>query len=251
MKYFIEDVNIFYLTLYGGIVIGILFDFYRVLRRNYKVVRRISIVFDIVFWFLITIVIFTSINLLEGFNLRYYHFIALFLGFILYYNTISKYILIFFNKTISFITSLFKKTVHYIVGFLNNLYYIIIYSIHLIFDIICYIPSILLSKEKEKGCRYMKIKMLKKFIGQYIIVGLFVFFLVFSIITGFIFQINKIIEYKNQIAQINNQIEDTKDEISKLKKISKDDDLEDVARDKLGMIKSNEIIYLDSSERGN
>ena len=91
----------------------------------------------------------------------------------------------------------------------------------------------------------MKIKMLKKFIGQYIIVGLFVFFLVFSIITGFIFQINKIIEYKNQIAQINNKIEDTKDEISK------DDDLEDVARDKLGMIKSNEIIYLDSSERGN
>ena len=91
----------------------------------------------------------------------------------------------------------------------------------------------------------MKIKMLKKFIGQYIIVCLFVFFLVF------IFQINKIIEYKNQIAQINNQIEDTKDEISKLKKISKDDDLEDVARDKLGMIKSNEIIYLDSSERGN
>ena len=41
----------------------------------------------------------------------------------------------------------------------------------------------------------MKIKMLKKFIGQYIIVCLFVFFLVFSIITGFIFQINKIIEY--------------------------------------------------------
>ena len=56
----------------------------------------------------------------------------------------------------------------------------------------------------------MKIKMLKKFIGQYIIVGLFVFFLVFSIITGFIFQINKIIEYKNQIAKINKNIEYTK-----------------------------------------
>ena len=33
--------------------------------------------------------------------------------------------------------------------------------------------------------------------------------------------------------------------------LTKDDDLEDLARDKLGMIKSNEIIYLDSSERGN
>ena len=81
MKYFIEDVNIFYLTLYGGIVIGILFDFYRVLRRNYKVVRRISIVFDIVFWFLITIVIFTSINLLEGFNLKILPFYSLIFRF--------------------------------------------------------------------------------------------------------------------------------------------------------------------------
>ena len=98
MKYFIEDVNIFYLTLYGGIVIGILFDFYRVLRRNYKVVRRISIVFDIVFWFLITIVIFTSINLLEGFNLRYYHFIALFLGFILFIFGNDEYNFLFFSN---------------------------------------------------------------------------------------------------------------------------------------------------------
>ena len=97
----------------------------------------------------------------------------------------------------------------------------------------------------------MKIKMLKRFIGQYIVIGLFVFFLVFSIITGFIFQIKKINEYKIQIAQINKQIEDTKEEISKLEKITKDDDLEDLARDQLGMIKSNEIIYLDSSERGN
>ncbi len=150
MKYFIEDLNIFYLTLYGGIVIGLIFDLYRALRKNFKVVRKISIIFDVIFWFLITIVIFTTINLLERFDLRYYHFIALFLGFILYYNTISKYILILFNKIISFITGLFKKTVHYIVVFFSNLYYVIIYSIHLIFDIICYIPSILLSNKKRK-----------------------------------------------------------------------------------------------------
>ena len=87
--------------------------------------------------------------------------------------------------------------------------------------------------------------------GQYMILGLFVFFLVFSIITGFIFQIRKVNEYKGQIAQINNQIENTKEEISKLEKLSKDNDLESVARNELGMIKSNEIIYVDSSERDN
>lgn len=97
----------------------------------------------------------------------------------------------------------------------------------------------------------MKIKMLKRFMGQYIILGLFVFFLVFSIITGFIFQIRKVNEYKSQIVQINNQIEDTKEEISKLEKVCNEDDLEFMAREQLGMVKSNEIIYVDSSERDN
>lgn len=97
----------------------------------------------------------------------------------------------------------------------------------------------------------MKIKMLKRFMGQYMILGLFVFFLVFSIITGFIFQFRKIKEYKSEIAQINSQIESTKEEINKLKKNVADNDLESSARNQLGMIKSNEIIYVDYSERDN
>lgn len=93
-------------------------------------------------------------------------------------------------------------------------------------------------------------KVLKRFLGQYIILGLFVSFLVFSIITGFIFQFQKIIEYKKQIAELNSQIEDTKEEISKLEKISQGN-LEEVAREQLGMVKQGEIIYIDSSKRDN
>lgn len=93
-------------------------------------------------------------------------------------------------------------------------------------------------------------KVLKRFLGQYIILGLFVSFLVFSIITGFIFQFQKIIEYKKQIAELNSQIEDTKEEISKLEKIS-EGNLEEVAREQLGMVKQGEIIYIDSSKRDN
>ena len=97
----------------------------------------------------------------------------------------------------------------------------------------------------------MKIKILNRFMGQYMILGLFVFFLVFSIITGFVFQIRKINDYKSEIAQINSQIEDTKEEISELKKNVADNDLESSARNQLGMIKQNEIIYVDYSERDN
>ncbi|WP_297136281.1 FtsB family cell division protein [Terrisporobacter sp.] len=94
-------------------------------------------------------------------------------------------------------------------------------------------------------------KILKRFLPQSIIVGLFVFFLVFSIITGFIFQIQKINQYKAEIIQINNEIENTKEEINRLEKLCNENDLEEVARNQLGMIKSNEIIYVDSIERDN
>ena len=149
MSFFIKDINVFYLTIYGGIIIGVLFDLYKALRHNFKIVRKISLLFDIVFWIFITVIIFITVNYLEKFYLRYYHFIALFLGYILYYNTISRFIFKIFDKIISFITCLFKKTVNYIVGFLNNLYYILIYSIHFIFDIICYIASIFLRRKKK------------------------------------------------------------------------------------------------------
>ena len=150
MKFFIEDINIFYVTLYGGIFIGLLFDFYRAFKNNFKILKYISFVFDVIFWIVVTAFIFIVVNAVEKFDLRYYHFVALFLGFILYYNTISKYILIFFNKIISFITGLFKKTIHYIVSFFNNLYYILIYSIHFIFDIICYIPTIFFTSKRRR-----------------------------------------------------------------------------------------------------
>lgn len=93
-------------------------------------------------------------------------------------------------------------------------------------------------------------KIVKRFWGQSIIVGLFVSFLVFSIITSFVFQIRKAKEYRAEIIEINNQIKDTKEEISKLEK-SSGDNLEKLAREELGMVKQNEIIYVNSDRRDN
>lgn len=158
---FTQDVSSFYATIYGGIVIGLLFDIYRTLKMNFKVIKYCSLFFDTLFWMLTTLIIFITINAVESFELRYYHFVALFIGFILYYNTISKLILTAMNKVIYFITNLFKKTVKYIVSISKNLYYVIIYSLHLLFDIIFYIPNIFLATTrfvKRKSIGKLKIK---------------------------------------------------------------------------------------------
>ncbi|MBU5336311.1 spore cortex biosynthesis protein YabQ [Intestinibacter bartlettii] len=162
MNYFIQDLNVFYATIYGGILIGILFDINRSLKNNFKFISKLSFVFDVLFWLIITVIIFIVVNTVSKFQLRYYHFIALAVGFILYYNTISKFILKFNNMVINFIKSLIKKIILTSVAILENLYYVIVYAIHFLFDMIFYIPNIIFKIKKNTSRRPLVKKKMKK-----------------------------------------------------------------------------------------
>ena len=158
MNYFIQDLNVFYATIYGGIVIGILFDINRSLKNNFKFIKKLSFIFDILFWLIITAIIFIVVNTISKFQLRYYHFVALVVGFVLYYNTISKFILKFNNMVINFIKSLIKKIILTLVAILENLYYVIVF----LFDIIFYIPNIIFTIKKNISKKTLVKKKMKK-----------------------------------------------------------------------------------------
>ena len=95
----------------------------------------------------------------------------------------------------------------------------------------------------------------KKFLGQYLIVGMFLSFLVISLIGGFTTQIFKSVKYNNEIASLKKEIKETEKDIKGLKKSKKslDDDkyVEDRARNRLKMVKPNEIIYVDINRGSN
>jgi spore cortex biosynthesis protein YabQ len=160
---FTEDAISFYATIYGGLIIGLLFDINRSLKSNFKILKCFSVVFDIVFWVLATAIIFITINAIESFDLRYYHFVALFIGFILYYNTISKFILKILNIIIRSIVLLIKNTVIYIGLISESLYYMFIYIIHFTLDVMFFIPNLFLSTKKViKRKHRIKLKIKKK-----------------------------------------------------------------------------------------
>jgi len=94
----------------------------------------------------------------------------------------------------------------------------------------------------------------KKFSSQLIMVKLLLSFIVFTLLSGFVNQFLKIKEYKNKIASLNTQIEETKLEIQKLKDMQNselNESLEAIARNRLNMVKPNEIIYIDTNKEGN
>ena len=70
MNYFIQDMNVFYATIYGGILIGILFDINRSLKENFKIIKKTSFILDVLFWIVITLIVFIVVNTISKFQLR-------------------------------------------------------------------------------------------------------------------------------------------------------------------------------------
>ena len=88
----------------------------------------------------------------------------------------------------------------------------------------------------------------KKFSGQYMLICMFAFFIIFSLIIGVIVQLQNIRDYKEQITTLKYDLDDTEKQLKSVKnsKAYKNDaELEDLARNQLGMVKQNEIIYLE------
>ncbi|MFI3209943.1 MAG: spore cortex biosynthesis protein YabQ [Peptostreptococcaceae bacterium] len=148
MSFFTEDLISFFATIYGGLFIGLCFDINRVMKNNLKIIKPLHSIFDIVFWFIVTLISFILINAVESFDLRYYHFIALFIGFLLYYKTISKFIFNSLNFVVSVIIKVFVVTFKYILKISEAIYYLLAYLIHLLYDILFLLP-VLFSRQKR------------------------------------------------------------------------------------------------------
>ncbi len=76
-----------------GIVIGILFDSFRILRRSFKTVDLITYIQDILFWILTGVIVLFSIFKFNNGEIRSYIFFGMALGLLIYILTISKFVI--------------------------------------------------------------------------------------------------------------------------------------------------------------
>ena len=93
----------------NGVIIGLIFDFFRILRKSFRTTNLITYIQDILFWILTGIsIIFFMYNFSDG-SIRLFIFWGLILGFLLYILTISKYIIKIFVFIIQLLKIVIKK----------------------------------------------------------------------------------------------------------------------------------------------
>ena len=108
-----------------GIIIGIFFDLFRILRKSFKTSDLITYVEDIIFGILTGIFLIFMLFIFNNGQLRFFIFLGIILGLTIYLLTISKY---FIKINVKIIVTI-KKAILKII-------YIIFYPIRKLFDIL-------------------------------------------------------------------------------------------------------------------
>ena len=105
-----------------GIVIGILFDFFRILRRSIKTSNIVTYIQDILFWILAGIIVLYSIWYFNNGELRTYVFLGLIIGILIYMTTLSNIIVKIFTKFLVFLINVFKIPLKAIYLFISKIF---------------------------------------------------------------------------------------------------------------------------------
>lgn len=114
----VYDLFIFFII---GIIIGILFDLFRIIRKSFKTPDIITYVEDIIFFILVGCILLFSIFTFNNGEIRSYIFIGLFAGLIIYLLTISKYFIKISVIILNFIKKIIYLPIKTFCNFINKI----------------------------------------------------------------------------------------------------------------------------------
>lgn len=100
--------QVFILFFIIGTIIGMIFDFFRVIRKSFKVPDYITFIQDVVFFILAGIIIISGIIILNSGEIRLFLFLAIFFGMLIYFLTISNLYVIILYEIVNFCKKIFK-----------------------------------------------------------------------------------------------------------------------------------------------
>ena len=84
-----------------GVEIGILFDFFRILRRAIKTGNIVTYIQDILFWIFTGILVLYNIWYFNNGEIRVYMFLGIIIGTLIYMSTLSNIFVKLFSKILS------------------------------------------------------------------------------------------------------------------------------------------------------
>lgn len=105
-----------------GVAIGVIFDFFRIIRRNIKTSNIITYIQDIIFWILTGILVLYNIWYFNNGELRIYVFLGIIMGVLIYITTLSELVIKVFSKIISLIIKFIRIPIEFIISISRKIF---------------------------------------------------------------------------------------------------------------------------------
>ena len=106
---------LFCIFIIDGLIIGLLFDFFRILRKSFKTKDIITYIEDILFWILTGIILLYSIFTFNNGEIRFYMFLGAIIGCFIYMLLFSRYIVNTITKLVIFLKKIITKIISIII----------------------------------------------------------------------------------------------------------------------------------------
>lgn len=263
-----NEVYVFLSMVLVGMALVFLLDIFRIMRKILKMGTVLVAVTDFIFFIAFSVLLIGGLLYFNDGNLRWYEFSSLILGGIIYLCLFSRAIIAFFIKIIAVITNIIGYILKILLTPLVFLYKILIRPIINIFScivkrcrksvtfgvvhlgrMICFKRKEGKAVAKDKRGKKTSVKKAKKkhSIGVWIVIAL----VGAAFINSMMMQ-PKILKNKETIAELEQQLEYEKlraKEVDALReKVDTDEYIEKVARDRLGLIKENEMVFIDVAD---
>ena len=130
-----NQIIVFILCVFCGIIIGIIYDLFRIHRTFFKVTNSTVIIADCFFWLIASILSFQFIMLSNNGNLRLFEFLGFLAGFFIHFSFISKAftkitVLLFklLNKASKFILKIIFLPILFFIKVFRKPYFLLIYG---------------------------------------------------------------------------------------------------------------------------
>ena len=109
-----QQVYLLLVTLVCGFILGFFFDIYRIIRWVVKPNKMSTFIGDLIYWLLMTALVFKVLLLTSYGEVRLYVFISLALGGYLYFSLLSRFVLKILQKLLLLLSKLIGKLVRFI-----------------------------------------------------------------------------------------------------------------------------------------
>jgi len=116
---------LFSIFVANGVAIGLLFDFFRIMRKSFKTSDILTYIEDIIFWILTGFIILYTIFIFNNGEIRLFMFLAIGIGILAYMLLFSSYIIKINVTIINFFKKILLKVFRFLIFPFKYLYKLI------------------------------------------------------------------------------------------------------------------------------